>query len=58
MSLNTPMGLPELCVCVERKGEVPKGPVCAWDLFGNTCVFCERVCGGGICGVCGCLWHL
>lgn len=46
MSLNTPEGLPELCACVERRREVPKGHLCVWDLSGNTCVFCEHICGG------------
>lgn len=57
--LNTPVGLPEFCFSVERRGEVPKGPVCVWDLYGNTCVFHEHVYGeGSICCVCSSVWHL
>lgn len=60
MSLNTSMGLSELCVCVERRGKFLRD----LDVFGiylgiHVCVSMNMYVGGGVyvmcvalCGIC------
>lgn len=59
MSLNTSMGLSELCVCVERRGKFLRD----LDVFGiylgiHVCVSMNMYVGGGICYVCSSMWYL